>query len=210
MQFSATFRRLMPQALAALLLLGGVPLASAQPLFGRRAGFGQHRPQGALRPGHGPNRNREHLAQWMQQHSNMSLADQQRALEKEPGFRGLPPQTQQRMRNRLVQLNNMPPERRRSLLARIEDMERLSPPQRQQVRSAMHQLGQLPPDRRRMVARAFRNLRDMPPSQQQALLHSENFRGRFSPEEQSTLSNLLSVGPLLPIDHPDPGPVPNR
>ena len=210
MQFSATFRRLMPQALAVMLLLGGVPLASAQHLFGRRSGFGQHQPRAASRPGPEPRRNREHLAQWMQQHSNLSLADQQRALGNEPGFRGLPPQTQQQMRNRLVQLNNMPPERRRRLLERIEDMERLTLPQRQQVRGAMHQLGELPPDRRRMVAQAFRNLRYMPPSQQQALLHSENFRGRFSPQEQSALSHLLAVGPLLPIDHPSPGPAPGR
>lgn len=193
-----------------MLLVGGVPLASAQHLFGRRSGFVQHQPRAASRPGPEPRRNREHLAQWMQQHSNLSLADQQRALGNEPGFRGLPPQTQQQMRNRLVQLNNMPPERRRRLLERIEEMEHLTPPQRQQVRSAMHQLGELPPDRRRMVARAFRNLRDMPPSQQQALLHSENFRGRFSPQEQSALSHLLAVGPLLPIDHPSPGPAPGR
>lgn len=210
MQFSATFRRLIPQALAVTLLLGGVPLASAQPLLGRRTGIGQHQPRAASRPGPGPRRNREHLAQWMQQHSNLSLDEQQRALGNEPGFRGLPPQTQQRMRNHLVQLNNMPPERRRRLLERIEDMERLTPPERQQVRGAMHQLGELPPDRRRMVARAFRSLRDLPPSQQQALLNSGNYRGRFSPQEQTTLSNLLTVGPLLPIDHPNAGPAPGR
>ena len=56
----------------------------------------------------------------MDRHSNLPLAEQQRALENEPGFRDLPPQTQQRMRDRLTQLNNMTPEQRRRILERTE------------------------------------------------------------------------------------------
>ena len=39
----------------------------------------------------------------MERHSNLPLADQQHALENEPGFRDLPAPTQQRMRDRLIQ-----------------------------------------------------------------------------------------------------------
>jgi hypothetical protein len=209
MRFFAPFRRLLPHALIAMLISSGVSMASAQHLFGRRVGPGPRMAQVAARPGPGPGprRNQEHLAQWMQQHSNLSPADQQRALTAEPGFRELPPDTQQRMRDRLTQLNNMSPERRRRLLERTEAMERLTLPERQQVRSAMQGLGELPQDRRRLVARAFRDLREMPPPQREAVLNSERFRGQFSPQEQSTLFNLLAVEPYLPIERPNDAPV---
>jgi hypothetical protein len=140
----------------------------------------------------------------MDRHSNLSLPEQQRALENEPGFRDLPPPTQQRMRDRLTQLNNMSPEQRQRILDRTEAMERLTLPQRQQVRGAMQQLGGLPEDRR-LVARAFRDLREMPQPQRQAILDSDRFRGQFSDQERSTLSNLLAVEPYLPVRRPNDG-----
>jgi hypothetical protein len=200
MSLSVKFRRML-QPLVAVLVL-----ATASSAF---AGQGVHRGFG-LRPMHsfqnegrnGPRGQKpEHLEQWMNRHSNLPPAQQQRALENESGFRQLPPQTQQHLRNRLNQLDNMPPEQRRRLIERNEAIERLSPPERQQFRGAMQQLGMLPADRRRMVAHAFRNLRAMPPSQRQAALNSDSFRSQFSPGERATLSQLLEVAPFLPAPH---------
>jgi hypothetical protein len=42
-------------------------------------------------PGARPAAHPGNLAQWMQDHKNLSLPEQQRALENEPGFRELPP-----------------------------------------------------------------------------------------------------------------------
>jgi hypothetical protein len=211
MRFGATFRKLFPLTLVALLLSCIAPGALAQRFRYRvllrphPVVFAQH-----TVPGPGPKHGQEHLGEWMQRHSNMSPAEQQRALGNEPGFRELPQDTQQRMRDRLTQLNNMSPARRQRLLDRTEAMERLTPPQRQQVRGAMQQLGALPQDRRRLVARAFRDLREMPPQQRQSVLNSERFRGQFSNEERSTLSNLLAVEPYLPIEHPNEAPMPGK
>jgi len=138
----------------------------------------------------------------MDRHNNLSPTDQQRALENEPGFRNLPAQTQQAMRNRLTELNNMTPEQRRRRLERTEAMERLTPPQRQQVRGALEQYRGLPEDRRRLVARAFHDLREMPEPQRQAILSSDRFRSQFSDQERGTLSNLLTVEPYLPVQRP--------
>ncbi len=146
-----------------------------------------------------PRTPQEHLPQWIARHRNLPLPQQQKALQNEPGFRELPRQTQQRMQDRLTQLNNMQPEQRRRLLERTEAMERLSPPQRQQVRGAMQQLSSLPKDRRRLVARAFRDIREMPLPQRQTVLNSDRFRGQFSDQERTTLSNLLTVEPYLPM-----------
>ncbi len=157
----------------------------------------QRPPSGAPGP-----RNQEHLAEWMNRHRDLTLPQQQKALENEPGFKEYPAQTQQRMRDRLSQLNNMPTEQRTRILERNEAMEHLAPNQRQQVRGAMLQLGALPEERRKAVARAFRDLRGMPEAQRQQYLNSPAYRSQFSEQERGTVNNLMSVEPYLPGRHP--------
>ena len=211
MTFQLHSRRFFNPALAVLLLSAATATVAAQPASMRNVGQAPHPAVNAPRPAPapkqiGPKPNQEHLAQWMDHHSSLPLADQQRALEKEPGFRDLPSQTQQRMRDRLSQLNNMTPEQRRRVLERTEQMEHLTPPQRQQVRGALEQYRGLPEDRRRLVARAFRGLREMPEPQRQDFMNSDRFRGEFSDQERNTISNLLEVEPYLPVKHPNDGP----
>ncbi len=210
MTFQLHLRRIGRPTLAALLLSAATAMAAAQPAAIRRAqagrpALGGQRPGPAVRQG-GGKANQEHLPQWMARHGSLSPTEQQRALENEPGFRDLPPQTQQRMRDRLSQLNNMTPEQRRRTLEHTEAMERLTPSQREQFRGAMQQYSGLPEDRRRLVARAFRDLREMPPPQRQAILSSDRFRGQFSDQERNTLTGLLAVEPYLPVERPNDGP----
>jgi hypothetical protein len=143
----------------------------------------------------------EHLAEWMNQHRGLTLQQQQQALEREPGFRELPEPTQQRMRERLAQLNAMSPQERQRILAHTEVMERLSPEQRSQVRGAMQQLGSLPPGQRQEVARSFRQLRSLPPDQRMAAMNSDRCRS-LNDAQRTTLSNLLRVEPMLPPPEP--------
>ena len=63
----------------------------------------------------------------------------QKALQNEPGFHELPPQTQQRYRDLLGRLYNMDPQQRSRMLDRNEAFERLTPPQRQLYLDAEHQ-----------------------------------------------------------------------
>ena len=211
-------RRTLRHSVAAALLLGVSGVVAAQvirpaaPNVPRPPMYAPHpggMPQGGQRFGgqqgammgpqnNGPRTRGEHLNQWMQDHHNLSPQDQQRALQKEPGFNQLPQQTQQRMVERLNRLNSMNPQQRERVLQRGEAMEHLNMQQRVQVRSAMGQLGALPEDRRRAVARSFRELRGMPPEQQNQMLNSPQYRQQFNDEERGTLGNLLSVSPLLP------------
>lgn len=207
-------RYALPAALAALLLTALVPSAVAQqPRPNARNSAPPQRPvpesgfPGVQHPG----RNQEHLLQWMDRHSNLTPDQQQKALEREPGFHDLPSQTQERMRERLSQLNNMSPDRRRRWLERNEAIAQLEPQQRQQVRDAMRQFGALPQDRKRQVAQAFRELRDLQPGEQQKLLQSDRYRGQFSPQEMDALSGLVSIEPYHVImpgrrDQPDGTP----
>ncbi len=190
-------------AAMALSLLVLAPPAKAQASAGPPRPIFAPRPAGQPR---GPRPQQEHLAQWMDRHRSLPLDQQKSALQREPGFRDLPPQTQQRMQDRLTQLNMMPPEQRRRLLERTEAMEKLSVPQRQQVRGAMQELTNLPVDRRRLVARAFRDIREMPLAQRQVILNSDRFRVQFSDQERTTLANLLTVEPYLPVQRPNEAP----
>src|SRR5665213_1088922 len=145
MLLSAKSRQALQSALAVLVLLTSSAAFAGPPNGGQRGEMRSFSNSGRQGP---RGQNREHLEQWMNSHSNLNPQQQQRALSNEPGFRQLPPQTQQQLRNRLNQLNDMPPEQRRRLIERNEAIERLSLPQRQQVRGAMQQLGELPMDRR--------------------------------------------------------------
>jgi uncharacterized membrane protein len=146
--------------------------------------------------------NGEHLRGWFEQHNNQTSAQKLQALEREPGFHDLPPQTQQRMRERLTELNNMPPDQRAKMFSRTEAMERLNPEQRGQVRSAMQQWASLPPASYRVVGRTFRIVRGMPPAQRLAYLNSPAVRSQFNDQERDTLMHLMAIEPYLPPRNP--------
>jgi hypothetical protein len=149
-----------------------------------------------------------HLGQWMSQHSGLTPAQQQQALMREPGFRELPQQTQQRYMERLAQLNAMPPAERQRMLAHNEWMEHLTADQRAQVRGATEELGALPPNQRGAVARSFRELRDLPPNERVAAMNSERYRGQMNPAQMDALRSLMRVEPMMPP--PDARPLARR
>ncbi len=149
----------------------------------------------------GPNGQRggEHLPEWMEQHRGMTLEQQQAALDREPGFRELPVQTQLQMHQRLAQLNAMTPEMRARTLAHTEAMERLNPAQRSQVRGVMQQLGSLPMDQRHQVIRCFRELRMLPPEVRVGMVNSPRYAW-LNYQQHTVLTNLIVIAPLLPVD----------
>lgn len=203
MPLSVTTRRVLASVPAALLTaVFCLPMAARPLMSAQRNATPPHTPAprtappSAPHPGFAGNPGKNpHLLQWMDRHSNLTPEQQQKALEHEPGFRDLPPQTQQQMHNRLNQLNSMPPEQRQRWLERNEAIARLAPQQRQQVRDTMKQFSELPTDRRRQVARAFHDLRDLPEQQRQSLLNSDRYRSQFSDQELGAISGLLSIEP---------------
>jgi hypothetical protein len=139
-----------------------------------------------------------HLGNWLQSHQGQSFAGQENALRREPGFNRLPQQQQQRLVDRLHQLDAMPPQQRQRTLGRIENMERLNPDRRQAVRTSAQELGSMDPARQQQVRGAFRVLREMPPGQREQVLNSPAYRSMYSDHERQMLGNLLSVEPYSP------------
>ncbi len=146
-----------------------------------------------------PQREREHLGEWLRQHQNMSFPEQERALRTEPGFNRLPPAKQQRLLERLQQLDAMPPARRERMLARLETWERLSPEQRQQVRVGILEVHQMPFDRQVMMHRAVRDLSEFPQWQRGDILNSPEFRHHYSDFERQVLATLMMAQPYEPL-----------
>ena len=139
----------------------------------------------------------EHMAEWMSQHSGMTLAQQQQALDREPGFLELPAQTQQRMHQRLAQLSAMAPVQRQRYMEHTEAIERLNPVQRSEVRGAMQELGSLPLNQRMQVVQCFRELRMLPPQQRMGAMRSPQY-GWLNYAQRTTLTNLIQIAPMLP------------
>lgn len=172
-------------------------------------------PRQAIRPPESTSRveREEHLERWMESHSNMSLAEQQRALQSEPGFRELPSQVQQNRLNMLARLYYMNPKQRNRILNRTEALERMAPAQRQEWRDAVQRLNTIPPGRKRVIAGAILTLREMPPEQREAILNSPSYSAQFSPDERRTLRTLLmaepypaAAAPRPPYPPPPPAP----
>lgn len=138
---------------------------------------------------------RGHLPDWMAQHQNLPIGQQDRLLRQEPGFNRLSPADQQRQIQELHRLNQMPEAQRQRRLARAEAFERLSPSEQMQVRQSSRELQNLPADRQTVVRRAFQDLRGVPMDQRQIMLNSARYNATFSPQERSILSNLLRVEP---------------
>lgn len=187
--------------------------------YGRPAGNAQGRPgnayDGPRMPAAGPNRGQQprpafggapyavrpnprvqgHLPEWMAEHQNLPISQQDRLLRQEPGFNRLSPADQQRQIQELHRLNQMPEAQRERRLARAEAFERLSPGEQMQVRQSARELQNLPPDRQSVVRRAFQDLRGVPMDQRQIMLNSARYSATFSPQERNILSNLLRVEP---------------
>jgi hypothetical protein len=136
-----------------------------------------------------------HLPQWMEQHQNMPVGQQERLLRQEPGFNRLNPGEQQREVQQLHQLNQMPEAQRERRLARAEAVERLSPGEQMQVKQSSRQFATMLPDRQAVVRRAFHDLRGVPVDQREMVLNSARYSSALSPQERNVVRNFLRLEP---------------
>jgi hypothetical protein len=119
-----------------------------------------------------------------------SPEERDRAIEK------LPAPMQERFRRNLNWFDNLPKEQQEMVMRQSERFAALTPESRRDFLTQMRALNQLPPERRRPVVQALRRLQMMPDADRAAILASEEFKGRFSPEEQKMILDLSQV--MLP------------
>ena len=123
----------------------------------------------------------------------MTPAQREKALAK------LPPDKQQQIRERVQRFNQqfsqLPKGDQQRLREGLQKITKMTPAQQQAIRRDFHRFGQLQPDRRQALQREFTKLRKMPESERNTYLASDQFRNRFSPDEQQIAQNISKVYP---------------
>ncbi len=155
----------------------------------------QAAPQKAPNANHPGQKGGRKMGDWLQTHKDLPLDQQLKLLESDPGFKKLPPQRQEALRDRLKKFNSLPPEKRTQAVQRMEFLAKLTSQQRQQLRDANQQLKVLPPERQVAVHKALRHLRQMPPAERQQVIQSDRFKTTFSDQEQRLISQLAELNP---------------
>jgi len=195
---------------AAVLSLAAV---AAAPCLAQRNNFrpGPGRPFAQIQNHQPPHPGQGHAGDWLRRYRGLSPAEQERALQNDPGFRRLSPERQQLLRQRLRHFSSLPPQQQQRVLNRMETWEHLTPGQKQQAREVFGRLRQLPPDRQRMVTTAVRDLRAMPPGQREQIIDSNRFKTVFSPQERDIMRGATRL-PLAPPENgrPEEAPAPER
>jgi Protein of unknown function (DUF3106) len=135
---------------------------------------------------------------WIDRLREMSPAEQEKFLNNNARFRGLPAQQQAQIRQRLQVWNNLSPEQRQTLLQRERVLAQMTPEQRRYVREELMPEWQgLAPARRQVVLGKLRDLHSLSDSERAAKLNDESFMKGLSPNERQMLRDLsnLRVGP---------------
>jgi hypothetical protein len=116
--------------------------------------------------------------------NRMSPEERERELAK------LPPDRARMIRQRIWQYNHMPPEEQQALRERYRTFSQLPTEKQQIVRDRLREFSQLPEARQPLVHLEVKQLRVLPEAQRKARINGEEFRGRFSPQEQQIIKDL--------------------
>jgi hypothetical protein len=158
-------------------------------------GFARPAYPGYAPPAQGPP---GHLGDWLNQHRNLPVQEQERVLRGDPSFHRLPSEEQQRVIEQLHQVNQLTEAQRQRRVARTEMIEHLSPQERMQINLSARRWAELPVDRQAQMKEAFHALREVPIDQRQTALNSARYQDQFTPEERHILTDILRVEPYQP------------
>jgi hypothetical protein len=116
--------------------------------------------------------------------NRMSPEERERELAK------LPPERARLIRQRIRRYNQMNEQEKEGLRDRYEIFSQLPAEKQQIVRQRLGEFRQLPVARRPVVHGEVQHLRSLPDAQREARLNSDEFRSRFSPQEQQIIHDL--------------------
>ena len=124
--------------------------------------------------------------------NQMSPEERERALSR------LPPARARVIRERIRRYNQLPEREKQALRERYQRFSQLPPDKQAIVRQRMQEFRQLPLARRPVIRREVDQLRAMPEAQRRARLNSEEFRSRFSLQEQQIVRDIAEILPAPP------------
>jgi hypothetical protein len=186
-------------ALGLLLSLAGQSARAQHPLARAR----ERRAEAAQKKENQGKPNERTLAglppKWVANLRDMPPEEQERFMQNNERFRSLPPARQEQIRRNLQKWNSLPPEQQNRIRATERMLEQATPEQREQFQNdIVPKLAEMEPERRQRVLNHWRRLQGMTPAEQQAALHNPQFMGNLSPDEQSIVRDLNSLGNPAP------------
>jgi Protein of unknown function (DUF3106) len=126
---------------------------------------------------------------------DMPPEEQERFMQNNEKFQSLPPLRQAQIRQNLQKWNALPAEQKERIRATEAMLENATPEQREHFQNyVVPKLEQMPPMRRARVINHWRRLQSLTPAEQQAALRDPGFMGNLSPDEQSVVRDLNSMG----------------
>jgi hypothetical protein len=173
-----------------------------------RAGFQQRRvpapARQAAKPAVKPNgapKNQPNLRsmdglppKWVDNMRNMSPDEQQRFMQNDARFNGLPPARQEQIRKNLENWNKLTPQQQDDYRRREAALEQMTPAQRQYFTgTVLPKWAALPQERKQVINRHLAMLGQMSPETQQAALSDPRFTQGMSPDEQGMLRDLNAL-----------------
>lgn len=122
----------------------------------------------------------------------MSTQERQKVLAK------VPPERRQNIEKRLGELQKLPP----ATVARIRTRQELLnsfPPQRQnQIKRSVKQFLDMPEERRGTINQELQRMTPLPDDDRRAYMNTEEFRNRYTANEQQMMLNLIAITPPMP------------
>ena len=136
---------------------------------------------------------------WRKKVDEQKTRAEQAEREREKALAKLPPDKQQQIRERIQKFNQqfsqLPKEEQQRLREGAQKINRMPPAQQQAIRRDLRRFNQLPPDRRQALLKEFAKLRNMPSADRNTYLAGDQFRNRYSADEQQMIQNISKVFP---------------
>ncbi len=134
---------------------------------------------------------------------DMPPEEQERFMQNNEKFQTLPASRQAQIRQNLQKWNALPAEQKERIRATETMLENATPEQREHFQDyVVPKLERMPPLRRARVINHWRRLQSLTPAEQQAALRNPGFMGNLTPDEQSVVRDLNSMG--APAQEPAP------
>ena len=128
----------------------------------------------------------------------MPTAQRNDFLDTNARFKHLPKKQQQRIRQRLKQVDEMPAHQRESLIKRYRYFHSLPPSDQRQARRDYAEWGKLSRARRLALSAESRRLLRASPKRREARLNSEGFATAYSPAERRMIELFLAIQGIEP------------
>jgi len=115
--------------------------------------------------------------------------------ERQKALKDLSPERRQNIEKRLNEIQKLPPAMQNLARTRLEMLNSLPQPRQGQVRRAINQYAAAPPERKAQINQALQKISGLPDEDRRAYMNTEEFRNRFSANEQQVIGNLSEITP---------------